>query len=198
MLLILALPLPALAADTVLVLGDSLSAAHGIEQSQGWVSLLRERLHEACSDCQVINASIGGETSAGGRSRLPALLARDHPDIVIVELGGNDGLRGLPLEQMTANLGAIIDTAQHDGAKVLLVGMRLPANYGAAYTRRFHAVYLHLAKQRRVALVPFLLAGLEDRRDLFQPDGIHPVAAAQETLLDNVWPMLKAMLQKQK
>lgn len=194
MLLILWLPLAAPAAETVLVVGDSLSAAHGIEQKQGWVSLLRQRLHETCADCQVINASIGGETTAGGRSRVPALLEREHPDILIVELGGNDGLRGLPIGQMAANLQSIIDAAQARDAKVLLVGMRLPANYGPAYTRKFHDVYLRLAKQRHVALVPFLLAGLEDRRDLFQSDDIHPTAAAQEMLLDNVWPVLRKML----
>jgi len=190
-------PLPSLATETVLVLGDSLSAARGIEQKQGWVYLLRQRLHQMCSGCQVVNASISGETTAGGRSRLPPLLARYHPAILVVELGGNDGLQGLPIEQMTNNLEDIIDDAQAGGAKVLLVGMRLPANYGPAYTRKFHAVYLRLAHQRHVALVPFLLAGLENRRDLFQPDGIHPTAAAQTMLLDNVWPVLREMVQKQ-
>jgi acyl-CoA thioesterase-1 len=194
LLLVLWLPLSVPAADTVLVLGDSLSAAHGIEQKQGWVSLLQERLHQLCAACRVINASVSGETTAGGRSRLVPLLERDQPDILIVELGGNDGLRGLPLDQMSDNLGAMIDAAQTRGVTTLLVGMRLPANYGPAYTRKFHAVYLRLAEQRHVALVPFLLAGLEDRRDLFQADGIHPTAAAQQMLLDNVWPTLKAML----
>jgi acyl-CoA thioesterase-1 len=195
LLLMLWLPLSAPAADTVLVLGDSLSAAHGIEQKQGWVNLLQQRLHHICAGCRVINASVSGETTAGGRSRLIPLLKRDRPDILIVELGGNDGLRGLPLDQMADNLGAMVDAAQARGVRTLLVGMRLPANYGPAYTRKFHAVYLRLAEQRQVALVPFLLAGLEDRRDLFQADGIHPTAAAQQMLLDNVWPMLKGMLQ---
>jgi len=189
------LPSPALA-TTILVLGDSLSAAHGLEQNQGWVSLLDERLRQNCTDCKLINASISGETTAGGKSRIAGLLDRHAPNILIVELGGNDGLRGLPIMVMRSNLGAIITAAQRHNTKVLLIGMQLPPNYGPAYTRKFHEVYQELAEKYHVNLVPFLLAGLEGHRDLFQSDDIHPVAAAQPTLLENVWPTLKEMLDK--
>ena len=190
------LPLSGFAATTVLVLGDSLSAAYGLEQKQGWVSLLEQRLHRQCADCRVINASISGETTAGGRSRIESLLNRHHPDIVIVELGGNDGLRGLSLTEMYANLDTIITAAKRHKAKVLLIGMRLPPNYGPAYTEKFHNVYQRLADKQRVSWVPFLLAGLENNRNLFQADDIHPVAEAQGVMLENVWPQLQALLKR--
>lgn len=176
------------------MLGDSLSAAYGIDQKQGWVALLEERLQRQCADCHIINASISGETTAGGRSRIIPLLQRHHPDILIVELGGNDGLRGLPLTEMYNNIDYIITTSLHRNIKVLLLGMRLPPNYGPTYTRDFQNVYQRLADKYHVAWVPFLLAGLEDERDLFQPDGIHPIAAAQRIILNNMWPVLQALL----
>ena len=194
--LLLWLPHPGFSATTLLVLGDSLSAAYGIDQQQGWVSLLEERLHRQCPACQIINASISGETTAGGRSRIVPLLKRQRPNILIVELGGNDGLRGLPLTEMYNNLDHIITVSQQRDIKVLLLGMRLPPNYGPAYTRNFQNVYQRLADKYHVAWVPFLLAGLEDQRNLFQADGIHPIAAAQGVMLDNVWPVLQTLLPK--
>ena len=194
--LLLWLPLTGFAATTLLVLGDSLSASYGIDQKQGWVSLLEERLHRQCPACQIINASISGETTAGGRSRIVPLLKRQRPNILIVELGGNDGLRGLPLTEMYNNLDHIITVSQQRDIKVLLLGMRLPPNYGPAYTRNFQNVYQRLADKYHVAWVPFLLAGLEDQRNLFQADGIHPIAAAQGVMLDNVWPVLQTLLPK--
>ncbi len=180
----------------MVVLGDSLSAAYGLEQNQGWVTLLERRLQQQRTNCRVINASISGETTAGGRSRIVSLLDSHHPDILIVELGGNDGLRGLPITEMYRNLDYIITTTLHRGVKVLLLGMRLPPNYGPAYTQKFHDVYQRLADNHHIAWVPFLLEGLENERDLFQADGIHPVAAAQGVMLENVWPVLKDMLGK--
>jgi len=194
LLLLLWIPLPALSATTILVLGDSLSAAYGIEQKQGWVTLLEARLQPLCRACRLINASISGETSAGGRSRIVALLKRHHPAILIVELGANDGLRGLPLNDMYDNLDYIITESLSRGVEVLLIGMRLPPNYGPAYTRGFQNVYQRLANNHHIALVPFLLSGLEQRRDLFQADGLHPVAAAQGILLNNVWSTLQPLL----
>lgn len=178
----------------MLVLGDSLSAAYGLEQKQGWVALLEQRLQQQCAACQMINASISGETTAGGRSRIVSLLSRHHPDIIIVELGGNDGLRGLPLTEMYSNLDTIITESKRRDAKVLLLGMRLPPNYGRAYTRDFQNAYQRLAAKHRIAWVPFLLAGLENERGLFQADGIHPIAEAQEVMLENVWPSLQTLL----
>lgn len=181
-------------AASVLVLGDSLSAAYGIEQKQGWVALLQQRLAAQKEPIEVINASISGETTAGGRARIDALLRRHRPDIVIVELGGNDGLRGLPVATLSANLDYIIKTAKQRGAQVLLLGMRLPPNYGPAYTRQFHETYRTLAERHRVALVPFMLEGIIDKQNAFQPDGIHPTAAMQTLILDHVWPVLQPLL----
>ena len=192
------LPLPCFAATSLLVLGDSLSASYGLEQNQGWVSLLEQRLQQQCAACRVINASFSGETTAGGRSRIVALLDRRHPDIVIVELGGNDGLRGLPLTEMYDNLDYIVSAAKRHGVKVLLLGMRLPPNYGPSYTRNFQNVYQRIATKHRIAWVPFLLAGLENERDLFQADGIHPIAEAQGTMLENVWPNLQTLLEERR
>lgn len=183
---------PATAASTtLLVMGDSLSAAYGIQRDAGWVSLLRERLGD---DIDVVNASISGETTSGGASRLPELLGQHGPDIVLVELGGNDGLRGLPPGQMRANLASMIEASQAHGAKVLLLGIEVPPNYGQAYADAFRRTYRELADEYDVPLVPFLLDGVALDRGLMQDDGIHPTAEAQPQLLDNVWPALKSLL----
>ena len=178
------------------MVGDSLSAAYGMEQKKGWVELLRARLLEQRYKHEVVNASVSGETTLGARKRIKDLLAHHKPAIVIVELGANDGLRGLPLRDMQDNMAYIIERAQRAGAKPLLIGMRLPPNYGPAYTNGFHAVYVELAERMRLAFVPFLLAGLEEDRALFQADTIHPTAEAQEILLHNVWPVLKKLLSR--
>ncbi len=191
--------LPALAAATapvILVMGDSLSAGHGIDARQSWVSLLQLRLQREAFPHRVVNASISGETTAGGLSRLKPALARHRPAIVVIELGANDGLRGLPLTQMRDNLQKMIDAARQDGARVLLIGMRLPPNYGPRYTRAFQDVYLKLAKQNGIALVPFLLAGVSEKREWMQADNLHPRAEAQPGLLENVWPALLPLLKK--
>nr|WP_233350326.1 arylesterase [Kushneria phosphatilytica] len=176
-----------------MVLGDSLSAARGIERNQGWVNLLRERLGD---EQTVVNASISGDTTAGGLARLPEALELHQPDIVLLELGGNDGLRGLSLEQMKANLAQMIEKSQAAGARVGLLGIRIPPNYGPAYTKAFRAIYPELARQYEIPLVPFLLKDVALHDDLMQNDGIHPNAAAQPILLDNVWPLVQGLLQK--
>jgi acyl-CoA thioesterase-1 len=181
-------------APVILVVGDSLSAGYGIEMRAGWVSLLQQRLAQSGYAHQVVNASISGDTTGGGRSRLPQALRLHAPDIVIIELGANDGLRGLSLADMRDNLAAMIKTAHAARAKVLLVGMHLPSNYGTVYTRKFHAVYSDLAKKLRVPLAPFVLDGIALKPELLQADGLHPVAAAQPRMLDNVWPHLKPLL----
>lgn len=178
----------------VLVYGDSLSAAYGLPRDAGWATLLERRLAQSRPSYRVVNASVSGETSAGGLTRLAAVLERHRPQIVILALGANDGLRGLPPEQTARNLEAMIDAAKRAGTRVLLVGMRLPPNYGSAYTRKFHALFKSVAQQRRVRLVPFLLAGMAARPELFQADGLHPVAEAQPLLLENVWRELGPML----
>lgn len=180
--------------QTLLVLGDSLSAAFGIEQQQGWVSLLQKRLQQEARDYQVINASISGETTSGGMSRLPTLLQRHQPRIVIIALGANDGLRGLSLKQMQANLNGMIEQSKQKGAVVLLVGMRLPPNYGPAYTHLFHDTFNQLAAAQKVPLIPFLLDGIGKDKSMFQRDGLHPTAQAQVKILKNIWPSLKDML----
>jgi len=185
---------PALAASppVLLVLGDSLSAAYGIERQQGWVSLLRERLD---GNADVVNASISGETSAGGANRLPELLGQHEPDIVLLELGGNDGLRGLPPSQFEANMAEMIEASRAAGAEVLLLGIDIPPNYGRAYRDAFTAVYERLAERFEVPLVPFLLDGVALEEALMQADGIHPTAEAQPLLLENVWPALAPLLE---
>ncbi len=187
---------PACAGPTLLVYGDSLSAAYGIGQKQGWVALLEQRLRQKHIDYTVANASISGETSSGGASRIAAELARHRPRVTIVALGANDGLRGLPVAQMRDNLAAIVAAAQKSGSRVLLVGMRMPPNYGAKYTREFERVYAEVARRRKVALVPFLLEGVAGSRDLFQDDNLHPTAAAQPILLENVWKGLAPLLKQ--
>lgn len=182
------------AAGTVLVVGDSISAALGLETSQGWVSLLQKRLDEEGFEHRVVNASISGDTSAGGASRLPALLGEHKPELVIIELGGNDGLRGQPPAQLQQNLAGMVERSQQAGAKVLLLGMRLPPNYGKRYTDAFARVYQDLATSRQVPLVPFFLEGVGGVEGMMQADGIHPAAGAQGKLLDNVWPSLEPLL----
>jgi acyl-CoA thioesterase-1 len=182
------------ASKTILVLGDSLSAEYGIERGAGWVPLLEQRLRGEDIDASVINASISGETTSGGRTRLPALLKQYQPDVVVIELGGNDGLRGLPLAAAQKNLRDMIQASQQAQARVLLVGMQIPPNYGRAYTERFFKMYDALARETKAALVPFFLEGVAERPQLFQSDRIHPTADAQPVMLDNVWPKLKALL----
>jgi len=182
------------AEKSILVFGDSLSAAYGIAQSRGWVALLGERLKRERPDYSVANASISGETSAGGLARIDAALARHRPAVVIVALGANDGLRGLPLGQMKANLGTIIEHAKKSGARVLLVGMQLPPNYGPEYTSAFQNAFGEVAKRYKVALLPFLLAGFAEKPEYFQADRMHPTAEAQPLILERVWPALRPLL----
>jgi acyl-CoA thioesterase-1 len=179
---------------TILVLGDSLSAAYGIRVEQGWVALLQARLRAKGYGHRVINASSSGETTGGALSRLPRALATHRPTVVIVELGGNDGLRGLPVADVRRNLDSIIRSSQQAGAGILLLGMKIPPNYGAAYTQAFQALFDELAKQHRVPSVPFFLQGIATDDNLFLDDGIHPAAAAQPLLLDAVWPQLVPLL----
>ena len=184
----------ALAAGVLLVFGDSLSSSYGISQKEGWVTLLQERLGRNGLDYTVVNQSIPGETTSGGAARIKAAIAKAKPAVAIIALGGNDGLRGLPIRQMRDNLAQIVRAVQGAGGKVLLVGMKMPPNYGAAYMREFEAAFAELAKQQRVALVPYLLEGMDARRELFQPDNIHPVAQAQPMILDTVWKRLRPLL----
>jgi acyl-CoA thioesterase-1 len=179
---------------TLLVVGDSLSAAYGIPREDGWVHLLAQRIKRDGLPWRVVNASISGDTTAGALSRLPAELARSRPSIVIIELGGNDGLRALPLSDMRDNLERLIRLAQKQGARVLLIGVRLPPNYGETYTRQFERIYPQVAKATGAKLVPHLLAGVAKDRSLMQEDGIHPLPKAQPRLLDNVWRQLAPWL----
>jgi acyl-CoA thioesterase-1 len=181
----------------ILVLGDSLSAEYGLPRGAGWVRLLEQRLDaRASSKYTVVNASISGETTRGGLTRLPQLLDTHRPSIVIIELGANDGLRGLPLEAMRANLKAMAEAARGAGARVLLVGIRVPPNYGRDYTERFFASFAEVARQTRSALAPFLLDGLAEDLAMFQADRIHPNEKAQPRMLDNVWPHLVPLLSR--
>ncbi len=195
-ILVSSLSLAASAAGRVLVVGDSLSAAYGIDQRRGWVALLQQRLLACDPGYRVTNASITGDTTRGGLARLPAALARERPDIVIIALGGNDGLRGFAPDQTQANLRQMIELARGEGAKVLLLGVRLPMNYGKAFGEKFHQVYLDLADQLAVALVPFFLEGVAETRALMQADGIHPAVEAQPRILDNVWRALAPLLRQ--
>lgn len=198
---LVSLPLRAHAANTpepakpvIVVLGDSISAEYGLPRDTGWVALMRQRLAEERIDYSVANASISGDTTSGGRARLPALMERLKPSIVIVELGANDALRGVPLSTTEDNLRTIIEQAQQGHAKVVLVGMYVPPNYGPDYTQKFHGLYGQLSKEFHVPLVPFLLAGIADKPDMFQADQLHPTQQAQPLLLDNVWPAVKPLL----
>ena len=178
----------------ILVLGDSLSAGYGIPVERGWVNLLQLRLAERSFPHRVVNASISGDTTAGGLSRLPTALERDHPAIVILELGANDGLRGQPIMTLAANLSRLIEQAQQAGSRVLLAEMRIPPNYGPAYTQKFQATFGQLAKHYDIPLIPFLLDGVAGDQALIQDDGLHPRAEAQGRILDNVWAVLEPVL----
>lgn len=185
------------AGKTILIVGDSLSAEYGLRRGTGWAALLEKRLAQEKIQARVINASISGDTTSGGRSRLPALLKQHAPDIVILELGGNDALRGLPLASTEDNLAWMTQTSQKAGARVLLVGMQVPPNYGTDYANRFAASFEKVAKAQKAAVVPFFLKGVADGPDplkLFQPDRIHPREEAHPMMLDNVWPELRKLL----
>nr|WP_233804253.1 arylesterase [Paraburkholderia sp. HP33-1] len=185
---------PEPAKPVIVVLGDSISAEYGLPRDTGWVALMRQRLAEERIDYSVANASISGDTTSGGRARLPALMERLKPSIVIVELGANDALRGVPLSTTEDNLRTIIEQAQQGHAKVVLVGMYVPPNYGPDYTQKFHGLYGELSKEFHLPLVPFLLAGIVDKPDMFQADQLHPTQQAQPALLNNVWPAVKPLL----
>jgi len=182
------------AAATILVFGDSISAGYGLPRDQGWVDLLRARLVREHADYMVVNASVTGETTVGGKTHLGTALNRHQPQIVILELGGNDGLRGTRVETIRANLTAMIAACRKHGSRVLLVGMRVPPNYGSDYEHKFRLVYETTAKTQRVPLVPFLFEGFAADRAMFQSDGIHPTIDAQEKMLDNIWPRLRPLL----
>lgn len=181
--------------QTIVVFGDSLSAAYGMSQEQGWVSLLQKRLLQQGRNDEVVNASVSGETTSGGLSRFAGMIATHHPTIVIIELGANDGLRGLSAVETSNNIEAMIQQAKQSNAKVLLLGMKIPPNYGLKYSRQFSANYQNLAKKFSIPLVPFFLQGVAGNPALFQLDGLHPTALAQEKLLKNVWPTLNKMLE---
>lgn len=181
-------------AGTLLVVGDSISAAFGLETRQGWVSLLAERLQREAPHWRVVNASVSGDTSAGGLARLPALLESHSPQLVLIELGGNDGLRGQPPAQLRQNLAGMIVRSREAGAQVVLLGMKLPPNYGPRYAGAFEQVYAELAERKGVPLVPFFLEGVGGVDGLMQADGIHPTAEAQPILLENLWPTLQPLL----
>jgi len=186
-------------ADTpaILVFGDSISAGYGLARvEQGWVGMLRAKLKDEGYGYEVVNASVTGETTAGGLARLPRALALHHPRVVILELGGNDGLRALPIDQMRGNLGKMVDLSVDSGAQVLLLGMRIPPNYGPEFTEKFFAVFAEVARDKRTPFVPFLLNGIALSPNLMQADGVHPNEPGQPKLLDNVWPRLRPLLRK--
>ena len=183
--------------QTILVFGDSLSASYGVPQGQGWVALLETKLAQKQSSkttYKVVNASISGETTSGGLARFGEMLTSHKPNIVILELGANDGLRGLPIPEMQANLSQMIAQAKTVKAKVLLIGMKIPPNYGLKYSKNFSVTYTNLAKQHNIALVPFLLESVAGKPELIQTDGLHPIVAAQPALLNNVWAQLRGLL----
>lgn len=196
LLLVLQQPLAAQGTDepVLLVFGDSLSAAYGIAEEEGWVELLQQRLDESGYPHRVVNASVSGETSTGGLARLPAVLDNHQPDVVILELGGNDGLRGLPLNALKDNLMQMVQMSQQSGADVLLTGIQIPPNYGPRYTVPFFELFGEVAKETGIALVPFLIDGIPQQPRLMQRDGIHPKAEAQIMIVENVWPYLQPML----
>jgi acyl-CoA thioesterase-1 len=206
-LAIIAIPASAFAAEpsipdssianrSILVYGDSLSAAYGIPRERGWVTLLQQRLHQQGYSYQVINASISGETTSGGTSRINASLKQVKPDLILLELGANDGLRGLPVAEMQHNLNTMIKAGQAVGARILLIGIMIPPNYGPKYTRQFSESFPDLAKRYNLPLVPFLLDGIAGKPTLTQDDGLHPTAAAQGLILENVWKVLEPELLK--
>ena len=183
------------AQSTLLIVGDSLSAAYGVQTDEAWVALLRARLDsEGLEQWEVVNASISGETTDGGLRRLPRLLKQNNPDVVVIELGGNDGLRGFPPQVIENNLARMIEQVREAGARPLLVGMQIPPNYGERYTQAFAGIFPKLARQYDTALVEFFLAGIYDQDGMMQDDGIHPTAEAQSQLLANIWPQLESLL----
>jgi acyl-CoA thioesterase-1 len=182
------------APKTVLVLGDSLSAEYGLTRGSGWVALLENKLRKERIDAAIVNASISGETTSGGRARLPALLAQHKPQVVVIELGANDGLRGLPVPAAEANLRAMVELAQQHRAKVLLVGMRIPTNYGRDYTDRFWGMYKSISRQLNAPLVPFMLEGVAEKPALFQADRLHPNAEAHPIILATIWPYFRQVV----
>jgi acyl-CoA thioesterase-1 len=190
----LMLPPAASLAATIMVYGDSLSAGYGLPQGQGWVNLLQKKLDDERVDYKVVNLSISGETTLGGKNRIAAALAAHRPAIVILALGANDGLRGQSLTAMRSNLEAMAEACRKAHARVLLVGMRLPPNYGSAYTDKFYNIFKEIAQRRKLALTPFLLEGFADQRTLFQEDGFHPTAQAQPLMLETVWKKLRPLL----
>lgn len=180
---------------TIIVIGDSLSAAYGLDPAAGWVELLRQRLQQQSFNYRVVNASITGDTTRGGLSRLPQTLEREQPSIVIIELGGNDGLRGFSLKLTRDNLSKMINLSQQANARVLLLGVQLPANYGNLFRNKFQQIFVDLANQHQIASVPFFLEGVAETREMMQPDGIHPAEQAQPRILDNVWKALQPLLE---
>jgi acyl-CoA thioesterase-1 len=184
------------APKTVLVVGDSLSAEYGLARGSGWVALLEQRLKAQKIDARIVNASISGETTSGGRTRLPALLQQHKPSLVVLELGANDGLRGLPVNAAEDNLRTMIALAQKNRAKVLLVGMRMPPNYGRAYTERFAGMYKELSGELKVPLVPFMLDGVAQEAANFQADRLHPLATAHPVILNNIWPQFAPLIKE--
>lgn len=194
--LLFGFPLAARSAQTILVMGDSISTGYGLPVDAGWVHLLRQRIEKLAPNYRVVNASISGETAAGGRRRIEAALEQHRPDVVVLELGGNDGLRGARIESLQADLDAMITASLKRKARVVLVGMRMPPNYGTDYVNRFERIYADLASKHRVALVPFLFEGFGERHDMFQSDGIHPTRAAQPLMLETVWKALEPLVTK--
>ena len=196
--LLMMVPVLPASAQGILIVGDSISAAFGLEIDQGWTALLEERLEEEGADIEVMNASVSGDTTAGGLARLPRLLEQHNPELVVIELGGNDGLRGMPPTNMQQNLSAMVEQSQESGAEVLLLGMRIPPNYGVRYTQAFEQVFADISEKYDVALLPFVLDGIAGEADqsLMQSDGIHPTAEGQPLILDNVWPYIKTWLQR--
>lgn len=195
---LLGFPLAADAAGTLLVFGDSISTGYGLPQDAGWVSLLSARMRQVAPDYRVVNASISGETAGGGRRRIEQTLDLHKPSIVLVELGGNDGLRGARIDAIQSDLEAIVDTCVRRKVRVVLVGMRLPPNYGADYVRRFQQLFATVAKKQAVTFVPFLFEGFAERHELFQADGIHPTREAQPLMLEAVWKSLAPLVMSAK
>jgi acyl-CoA thioesterase-1 len=184
------------APKTILVVGDSLSAEYGLVRGTGWVALLEKKLKAEKIDAAIVNASISGETTSGGLTRLPALLAQHKPEMVVIELGANDGLRGLPVASAEANLRSMVTLAQKNRARVLLVGMRLPPNYGRAYTDKFSGMFKQVATELKAPLVPFMLEGVAQEPYMFQPDRLHPLATAHPIILANIWPTFSALIKQ--
>jgi acyl-CoA thioesterase-1 len=184
------------APKTVLVVGDSLSAEYGLVRGTGWVALLEKKLKAEKIDAAIVNASISGETTSGGLTRLPALLAQHKPEMIVIELGANDGLRGLPVASAEANLRSMVTLAQKNRARVLLVGMRLPPNYGRAYTDKFSGMFKQVATELKAPLVPFMLEGVAQEPYMFQPDRLHPLATAHPIILANIWPSFSALIKQ--